>query len=53
LAEGETPIGAGERLLRTLVTAGVDVARLAPEKATLEQIFAELTADDADGNEAR
>jgi ABC-2 type transport system ATP-binding protein len=46
LTEGETPLGAGERLLRALVTANVDVASLAPEKATLEQVFAELTADD-------
>jgi ABC-2 type transport system ATP-binding protein len=46
LADGETPLGAGERLLRVLVTAGVDVASLAPEKASLEQVFAELTGDD-------
>jgi hypothetical protein len=43
LKEGETPLPAGERLLRALLTANVDVASLAPEKATLEQIFAELT----------
>ena len=47
LAEGESPLGAGERLLRSLVTAGIDVASLAPEKASLEQVFAELTGDDS------
>jgi ABC-2 type transport system ATP-binding protein len=47
LDEGEPPLPAGERLLRALITANLDVASLSPEKATLEQIFAELTADDA------
>jgi ABC-2 type transport system ATP-binding protein len=47
LTEGEQPLGAGERLVRTLVTAGIDVASIAPETATLEQVFAELTTDDA------
>ena len=47
LNEGESPLNAGERLLRSLVGSGVDVASLAPEKASLEQIFAELTADDS------
>ena len=47
LAEGEAALSAGERLLRALVTAKVDVASLTPETATLEQVFAELTHDDA------
>jgi ABC-2 type transport system ATP-binding protein len=47
LAEGETALSAGQRLLRALVTANIDVASLTPETATLEQIFAELTRDDS------
>jgi ABC-2 type transport system ATP-binding protein len=47
LAEGEAALNAGERLLRALVTANIDVASLTPETATLEQIFAELTADES------
>jgi ABC-2 type transport system ATP-binding protein len=47
LPEGEAALAAGERLLRALVTANIDVASLAPETATLEQVFAELTTDDA------
>jgi ABC-2 type transport system ATP-binding protein len=47
LAEGETALNAGQRLLRALVTANIDVASLTPETATLEQIFAELTRDDS------
>jgi len=47
LAEGEAALSAGERLLRALVTAKIDVASLSPETATLEQVFAELTHDDA------
>jgi len=46
LAEGESALNAGERLLRSLVAANIDVASLAPETATLEQVFAELTRDD-------
>jgi ABC-2 type transport system ATP-binding protein len=47
LAEGMSALEAGQQLLRVLVTANVDVASLTPETATLEQIFAELTTDDA------
>jgi ABC-2 type transport system ATP-binding protein len=47
LADGETALNAGERLLRALVTANIDVASLTPETATLEQVFAELTRDDS------
>ncbi len=50
LAEGEAALSAGPRLLRALVTANIEVASLAPETASLEQIFAELTRDDS--NEA-
>ena len=51
LTEAEVPLHAGERLLRALVTANINVASLIPETASLEQVFAELTRDDA--NEAR
>ncbi len=47
LAEGETALDAGGRLLRALVNAHIDVASLTPEAATLEQTFAELTRDDS------
>jgi ABC-2 type transport system ATP-binding protein len=47
LNEGEAALAAGERLVRTLVTADIDVASLSPEVATLEQVFAELTHDEA------
>jgi ABC-2 type transport system ATP-binding protein len=47
LADGETALNAGQRLLRALVTANIDVASLTPETATLEQIFADLTRDDS------
>jgi ABC-2 type transport system ATP-binding protein len=46
LAEGETALSAGERLLRALVATNIDVASLTPETATLEQVFADLTRDD-------
>jgi ABC-2 type transport system ATP-binding protein len=46
LTEGEAALTAGERLLRALVTANIEVASLAPETATLEQVFADLTRDD-------
>jgi ABC-2 type transport system ATP-binding protein len=49
LAESEVPLEAGARLLRALITANIDVATLTPETATLEQIFAELTADESAG----
>jgi ABC-2 type transport system ATP-binding protein len=48
LGEGEAPLAAGERLVRALVTAGIDVASLQPETATLEQVFAELTRDESE-----
>ncbi len=46
LNEGEAALHAGERLVRLLVTANIDVASLAPEVATLEQVFAELTREE-------
>lgn len=46
LSEGVAALDAGQQLLRTLITANVDVASLTPETATLEQVFAELTRDD-------
>jgi ABC-2 type transport system ATP-binding protein len=47
VAEGESPLEVGQRLVRALVTAGLEVASVTPETATLEQVFAELTRDDA------
>jgi ABC-2 type transport system ATP-binding protein len=47
LNEGVAALSAGQQLLRALVTANHDIASLAPESATLEQVFAELTRDDA------
>ena len=47
LAEDQTSLGAGERLVSALLAAGFAVASIAPETATLEQIFAELTYDDS------
>jgi len=46
LTESEVPLEGGERLLRALVAANINVASLTPETATLEQVFAELTRDD-------
>jgi ABC-2 type transport system ATP-binding protein len=46
LGEGTAPLEAGPQLVRALVGAGVDVASIAPEVATLEQVFTELTRDD-------
>ena len=47
LTEGEAPLAAGERLLRALIAANLNVASLSPETATLEQVFTDLTADDS------
>ncbi len=52
LTEGEAALTAGERLLRALVTANIDVASLTPETATLEQVFADLTRDDPSHGDA-
>jgi ABC-2 type transport system ATP-binding protein len=47
LSEGQSALVIGERLTRALVTTGLDVASLAPETATLEQVFTELTREEA------
>jgi ABC-2 type transport system ATP-binding protein len=47
LREGHPPLVAAPHLVRVLVAAGIEVASLAPEVASLEQVFAELTSDDA------
>ncbi len=49
LNEGTAPLEAGPKLVRALVTSGVEVASIAPEVASLEQVFAELTSDDSGG----
>jgi ABC-2 type transport system ATP-binding protein len=46
VAEHESPLELSERLVRRLVTAGLEVASIAQETASLEQVFAELTRDD-------
>ncbi len=46
LAAEEAPLEAGARLLRALVERAFEVASLAPEAASLEQVFAELTRDE-------
>ena len=46
IAEAESPLEMGERLVRALVLGGVEVASAVAETATLEQVFAELTRDD-------
>lgn len=38
----------GERLVRALISSGVEVAQLAPETASLEQVFVELTQEEAE-----
>lgn len=46
LKGGEEALTAGARLLRALFEARFEVASLAPEVASLEQVFAELTRDE-------
>jgi len=53
LADGVSALEAGQRLLRSLVTANLDVASLTPETATLEQIFTDLTTDDSGNGDAQ
>jgi hypothetical protein len=43
LSEDQEPAAAAERLVRALVLAGLDVASVTAEAASLEQVFAELT----------
>ncbi|HKY34747.1 MAG TPA: ABC transporter ATP-binding protein [Polyangiaceae bacterium] len=47
VAEQESPLELSERLVRRLVTAGLEVASISQETASLEQVFAELTRDEA------
>lgn len=46
LSEGEAALPAGEKLLKTLLDAGIAVASLTPEVPSLEQTFADLTRDE-------
>ncbi|HEY6081703.1 MAG TPA: ABC transporter ATP-binding protein [Polyangiaceae bacterium] len=46
LSEDQEPGAAAERLVRALVLAGLDVASVTAEAASLEQVFAELTLDE-------
>jgi ABC-2 type transport system ATP-binding protein len=46
LAEDQNAFPTGERLVSSLVGAGFGVAGITLEKATLEQVFAELTRDE-------
>jgi ABC-2 type transport system ATP-binding protein len=41
-------VSTSERVVRALVMAGIDVASATPESASLEQVFAELTQDEAE-----
>jgi ABC-2 type transport system ATP-binding protein len=43
LNDGQDPRASSERLVRTLVLAGLEVASVTTEAASLEQVFAELT----------
>jgi ABC-2 type transport system ATP-binding protein len=46
IAESASPLELSQRLVRALVTAGVDVASVRQETASLEQVFAALTQED-------
>jgi ABC-2 type transport system ATP-binding protein len=46
IAESASPIDVSQRLVRALVSAGIDVARVEQETASLEQVFAALTQED-------
>ena len=48
LSEDQEPGAAAERLVRALVLAGLDVASVTAEAASLEQVFAELTLSDSE-----
>lgn len=47
IASDTVPIEVSQRLVRALVTAGVEVASAQQEQASLEQVFAALTQDEA------
>ena len=48
VADEAERVSTSERVVRALVMAGIDVASAAPESASLEQVFAELTQDEAE-----
>ena len=48
VADEAERVSTSERVVRALVMAGIDVASATPETATLEQVFAELTQDEAE-----
>jgi ABC-2 type transport system ATP-binding protein len=48
VADEAERVSTGERVVRALVMAGIDVASATPESASLEQVFAELTQDEAE-----
>lgn len=48
VADEAERVSTSERVVRALVMAGIDVASATPESATLEQVFAELTRDEAE-----
>ena len=47
ISASEAPLEVSGRLVRALVTAGVEVASAQQEQASLEQVFAALTQDEA------
>jgi ABC-2 type transport system ATP-binding protein len=47
VADDAERVSTSERVVRALVMAGIDVASATPESASLEQVFAELTQDEA------
>lgn len=46
IAESASPLDVSQRLVRALVSAGIDVASVQQETASLEQVFAALTQED-------
>ena len=48
VADEAERVSTSERVVRALVMAGIDVASATPESASLEQVFAELTQDEAE-----
>jgi ABC-2 type transport system ATP-binding protein len=46
IAESASPLDVSQRLVRALVSAGIDVASVGQETASLEQVFAALTQED-------
>jgi ABC-2 type transport system ATP-binding protein len=48
VADDAERVSTSERVVRALVLAGIDVASVTPESASLEQVFAELTRAETD-----